>query len=70
MKNKLWKNEFFVLRCHKKKKYPVGSKKDLFICSESVTEFSNNFYMENLLTYSSAETMTVYYFLRTKVGSD
>lgn len=55
------------------KKYPVGFKKDLFKCSETVTEFRNNSYMENLLPYSSAETRAVcflLYFLRTKVGSD
>lgn len=63
--------EFFVPNAIKK--CPVGFKRDLFKCSESVAEFSNNIYMENLLAYSSAETMTVcflLYFLRTKAGSD
>lgn len=55
------------------KNYSVGFKTDLFKCSDSVSEFCNNFYIENLLKYSIAETMTVYFllhFLRTKVGSD
>lgn len=55
------------------KKYPIGFKNDLFKHSESVTAFSSNFYMGNLLAYSSAETMTVCFllhFLRRKVGSD
>lgn len=54
MKNQLWKNTTFLFQGIIKK---VFSKVyEGFKCSESITKYISNVYVENLLTYSYGKT--------------